>query len=111
MAQVIVHSNENGGVVVTIPSPEFLETNTIEDVLAKDCPVGAIIIDEADLPQGEDAYFDAWELVDGKVVVNEIKKQAIIDAEQAKVDTKQNALAKLMALGLTEEEALALGVK
>jgi hypothetical protein len=111
MAQVIVHANENGGVVVTTPSPEFLETNTIEDVLAKDCPDHAIIIDEADLPQGEDAYFDAWELVDGKVVVNQVKKQAIIDAAQAVINTKQSALNKLMALGLTEEEALALGVK
>jgi len=32
-------------------------------------------------------------------------------AAQAKVDAKQSALNKLMALGLTEEEALALGVK
>lgn len=32
-------------------------------------------------------------------------------AVQAKLDAKQSALNKLMALGLTEEEALALGVK
>lgn len=32
-------------------------------------------------------------------------------AEQAQIDAKQSALNKLMALGLTEEEALALGVK
>lgn len=32
-------------------------------------------------------------------------------AAQAKLDARQSALAKLMALGLTEEEALALGVK
>jgi hypothetical protein len=31
--------------------------------------------------------------------------------KQAKIDAKQSALNKLMALGLTEEEALALGVK
>ena len=30
---------------------------------------------------------------------------------QAAIDAKQSALNKLMALGLTEEEALALGVK
>ena len=34
-----------------------------------------------------------------------------IAAQQAQVDAKQSALNKLMALGLTEEEALALGVK
>lgn len=110
MTQVIIHTNENGGVSVTIPTPDFLETHTIEEVLAKDCPDHAIIIDDSELPT-DNEYFNAWELVGGKVVVNETKKQAIIDAEQAKVDTKQNALAKLMALGLTEEEALALGVK
>ena len=32
-------------------------------------------------------------------------------AAQAKIDARQSALNKLMALGLTEEEALALGVK
>lgn len=32
-------------------------------------------------------------------------------AAQAKLDARQSALNKLMALGLTEEEALALGVK
>jgi hypothetical protein len=31
--------------------------------------------------------------------------------DKAKIDAKQSALDKLMALGLTEEEALALGVK
>lgn len=30
-------------------------------------------------------------------------------AEQSKIDAKQKAINKLMALGLTEEEALALG--
>jgi len=39
-----------------------------------------------------------------------LKEQAEIDA-QAKINARQSALNKLMALGLTEEEALALGVK
>ena len=107
--QVIIYENENGSVSITVPTEEFLKTNTIEDVLAKDCPDHAFIIDADELPQGEDEYFDAWELVNGKVVVNQTKKQAIIDAKQAAIDAKQNALNKLMALGLTEEEALALG--
>jgi hypothetical protein len=111
MSQVIVHTNENGGVTVTYPAPEFLETNTIEDVLAKDCPDHAIIIDDSELPQGEDEFFNAWELVDNKVVVNLDKKNAIILQQQAPIVAKQNALNKLMALGLTEEEALALGAK
>ena len=39
-----------------------------------------------------------------------VTAQAEADA-QAVIDTRQSALNKLMALGLTEEEALALGVK
>ena len=103
MAQVIIYS-QNGQVAVCTPTGEL----PIEEVLVKDCPEGAIIVDDSVLPQGEDdKYFDAWELIDGKVVVNATKKSAI----QAKQQTRQSALNKLMALGLTEEEALALGVR
>jgi len=105
MTQCIVFANDAGGVSVTIPSGEI----SIEAVLAKDCPAGAIIVDDSILPQGADAqFFDAWELADGKVVVNEAKKQAIIDAQQAPILAKQSALAKLAALGLTQDEVTAL---
>jgi len=106
MKQVIIYTNNNGGVSVCYPTGDL----TIDEVLAKDCPDHAIIVDDSELPT-ESEFFNAWELVDGVVVVNPTKKQAIIDAAQAAVDTKQNALNKLMALGLTEEEALALGAK
>ena len=56
----------------------------------------------------DNEYFNAWELVDGKVVVNETKKQAIIADAQAVIDTKASALAKLAALGLSEDEVKAL---
>jgi hypothetical protein len=101
MAQVIIFQNDNGGVSVTTPTGEL----PIEQVLAKDCPAGAIIIDDSTLPT---EYFDAWELVNGKVVVNETKKQAIIDVIQAPIDAKASALAKLSALGLTQNEVKAL---
>jgi len=38
-------------------------------------------------------------------------QEVVAARKQAIVDTRQSALNKLMALGLTEEEALALGVK
>ena len=104
MTQVIVHTNQNGGVSVTYPTPEYLESNTIETVLVKDCPQGAIIVNESDLPQGEDAYFDAWELVNGKVTVNETKKTAIISSQQTQENAKTSAQSKLAALGLTADE-------
>jgi hypothetical protein len=103
MTQAIIFTNENGGVSVCIPTGEI----SIEEVLAKDCPVGAIIVDDSELPTNNE-FFNAWELVDGKVVINETKKQAIIDAIQAPIDAKASALAKLAALGLTEDEVKAL---
>ena len=76
MSQVIIHTNEEGGVSVTIPTPEFLETHTIEDVLAKDCPEHAFIIDDSELPT-DNEYFDAWELNGTTVTVNFEKAKSI----------------------------------
>jgi hypothetical protein len=74
MAQVIIFSNSNGGVSVCVPTGEL----HINDVLSKDAPAGAIIVDDSTLPQGDGAvFFDAWELADGKVTVNFAKAQAI----------------------------------
>ena len=66
MTQVIVYKNDTSNVSVCYPTGEL----PIEDVLAKDCPEGAIIIDANALPQGDDDFFDAWRLVDGAVVVD-----------------------------------------
>jgi hypothetical protein len=103
MAQVIIYTNDNGGVSVCTPTGEL----SIEEVLSKDCPKGAIIVDIDSLP-ADNEFFNAWELVNGQVVVNETKKQSIIDAKQAQIIAKQSALAKLSALGLTEDELKAL---
>lgn len=74
MSQVIIHANSNGGVSVTVPTGEL----PINEVLTKDCPAGAIIVDDSVLPQGADAqFFDAWELADGQISVNFAKAQAI----------------------------------
>jgi len=103
--QVIIYKNFNDKVSVCYPTGEL----PIEQVLIKDCPIGAIIIDNSKLPQGDNnKYFDAWELIDGKVVVNEAKKQAIIDAQINQENTKISALNKLTALGLTQDELKAL---
>lgn len=104
MTQVIIYKSENGNVSVCTPTGEI----SIQEVLIKDCPEGAFIIDDSELPQSEDEFFNAWELVDGKVVVNEIKKQAIIDAQQAVINAKESANSKLKALGLTDAEIEAL---
>jgi hypothetical protein len=64
MTQVIIFSNSNGGVSTCIPTGEI----SIEAVLAKDCPKGAIIVDSSALPTAND-FYNAWELADGVVTV------------------------------------------
>ena len=74
MTQVIIHTNSNGGVSVTVPTGEI----SVQAVLEKDCPAGAIIVDNSTLPQGADAqFFDAWELSGSTVTVNFEKAKAI----------------------------------
>jgi hypothetical protein len=65
MSQVIIFSNSNGGVSTCIPTGEI----SIEAVLEKDCPKGAIIVEQSALPTAND-FYDAWELIDGKVEVS-----------------------------------------
>jgi hypothetical protein len=72
MSQVIIFSNSNGGVSTCIPTGEI----SIEAVLAKDCPAGAIIVDSSALPTAND-FFDAWELADGVVTVSLAKATEI----------------------------------
>ena len=73
MAQVIIFSNNNGGVSVCVPTGEL----HINEVLSKDAPAGAIIVDNSVLPHGADAqFFDAWELNGSTVTVNFAKAQA-----------------------------------
>jgi hypothetical protein len=103
MAQVIIYTNDNGGVSVCTPTGEL----PIEQVLAKDCPSGAIIVDDSELPT-DNQFFNAWELVNNTVVINENKKQAIIDKVQAEVSIKASAISKLATLGLTEDEVKSL---
>ena len=72
--QVIIHTNSNGGVSVTVPTGEI----SVQAVLEKDCPSGAIIVDDSTLPQGADAqFFEAWELSGSTVTVNFEKAKAI----------------------------------
>jgi len=73
MTQVIIFTNDNGGVSVCYPTGEL----PIEQVLAKDCPAGAIIVDSNTLPNEHNDFFNAWELADGVVSVNIDKAKAI----------------------------------
>jgi hypothetical protein len=74
MKNVIVFTNERGGVSVCVPTGEM----SIEAVLGKDVPAGAnaYIVREDSLPEEGD-FFNAWELSNGAVSVSLSKAKEI----------------------------------
>jgi len=66
MAQVIIFTNDNGGVSVCVPTGEL----DIQAVKAKDTPSNSIIVQDSELPHADNDFFDAWELSNGTVSVN-----------------------------------------
>ena len=68
--QVIIYTNESGGVSVCSPTGEL----SIEEVKTKDTPNHSIIIDAEDLPND---FFDAWELSGSTVSINVDKAKDI----------------------------------
>lgn len=68
MAQVIIYQNPSApNVVVCYPTGEI----PISEVLIKDCPPGAIIVDDSVLPKGADAeFFDSWRLNGESIIVD-----------------------------------------
>jgi len=66
MTQVIIFTNEDGGVSVCIPTGEL----SIEETQVKDTPEGSIIVNKEDLPNEYSDFFNAWRLVDGVVSVD-----------------------------------------
>jgi hypothetical protein len=65
---VIIFTNDNGGVSVCVPTGEI----PIEQVQSKDIPsnVQSYIVDAATLPEEDGDFFDAWEQNRGVVTVN-----------------------------------------
>jgi hypothetical protein len=73
--QIIIFTNESGGVSVTYPTSEL----SIQEVKAKDTPSHSIIVDSSILPEEED-FFNAWELNGSSVSVNLSKAKEITKA-------------------------------
>ena len=75
MKNVIIFTNERGGVSVCVPTGEL----PIEQVQSKDIPAGvkSYIVDAASLPEDDNDFFDAWEQVKGVITVNLDKAKEI----------------------------------
>jgi hypothetical protein len=61
MNKRIIYPTNDGGVAVLIPSPEYLETHTIEELAAKDVPAGVPyeIVDVSQIPSDR-TFRGAW---------------------------------------------------
>jgi len=58
----IIYKTVEGGVAIIIPTDEWLETHTIEELAEKDVPAGAEfkIVDVSDIPEDR-TFRNAWE--------------------------------------------------
>lgn len=99
MYQIIIYQNpQANNVCVCIPTGEI----SIQEVLAKDCPPEAIIIDTATLPIKDKDFFDAWELKDSVVTVN---------LEKAKEITKNRLRAERAPLLAAQDVAFQIALE
>ena len=75
MTQVIIFTNDNGGVSTCIPTGEI----SIDAVMEKDVPKGkgARIVNLTDLPNQHQDFYDAWEMDATTVKVNFAKAQEL----------------------------------
>ena len=73
MGKVIIYTNENGNVSVCYPSGEM----ALSEMLIRDCPEGAIIVEESSLPYQDNDFFNAWELKDETITINLNKAKEI----------------------------------
>jgi hypothetical protein len=62
MNKRIIYPNDNGGVSIIVPAPEYLEDHTIEELAKKDVPQGKPyqIVDVSDIPEDR-TFRNAWE--------------------------------------------------
>lgn len=75
MKNVIIFTNDNGGVSVCIPTGEL----PIEQVQSRDIPAGvqSYIVAASSLPEDDNDFFDAWEQTKGVVTVNITKAREV----------------------------------
>ena len=61
MNKRIVYENDEGGIAIVIPTPEALQTMTVEEIAAKDVPAGKEyhILDVSEIPEDR-TFRDAW---------------------------------------------------
>ena len=103
MKKIIYKTDD--GVAIIVPSPNW--TGTIEELASKDVPSGAehYIVDASTIPTDR-KYRSAWELVNKKIEVNQVKASQMDAQEELRNSTKQSLITKLASTLTPEETAL-----
>ena len=103
MKRIIYKSEE--GVAIIVPSPNW--KGTMEELASKDVPSGAeyYIVDASSIPTDR-KYRSAWELVNKKIEVNQVKASQMDAQEELRNSTKQSMISKLATTLTPEETAL-----
>ena len=59
----IIYANNDGTIAIVVPSEEWLNSNTIEELARKDVPVGVDywIVEDSEVPSDR-TFRNAWEL-------------------------------------------------
>jgi len=103
MKRIIYNTEE--GVAIIVPSPNW--KGTMEELASKDVPSGAeyYIVDASSIPTDR-KYRSAWELVNKKIEVNQVKASQMDAQEELRNSTKQSMITKLATTLTPEETAL-----
>jgi hypothetical protein len=59
----VIYKTPDGGVAILIPTPDYLQDHTIEELAAKDVPADTafMIVDTVDIPTDR-TFRNAWEM-------------------------------------------------
>ena len=103
MKRIIYKTEE--GIAIIVPSPNW--TGTMEELASKDVPSGAehYIVEASSIPTDR-KYRSAWELVNKKIEVNQVKASQMDAQEELRNSTKQSLITKLASTLTPEETAL-----
>ena len=103
--KVIIYKTEENGVAILMPTNEW--TGTMEELASKDVPSGVeyYIVDASTIPTDR-KYRNAWELVNKKIEVNQVKASQMDAQEELRNSTKQSMITKLATTLTPEETAL-----
>jgi hypothetical protein len=68
MDKRIIYKQDNGTVAIVIPTPEALQTMTIEQIARKDVPTGLSykIVNVSEIPSDR-TFRDAWTIADNEL--------------------------------------------